>query len=102
MVDLSRDGKGRTRARLLDLVPGRSGAVYAQWLKARNDAFRAQIQVATLDPFHGYKNALDDELEDAVAVRVRRLGGVRVDAVSHGRPLAPTLPAEDCRVCGCG
>lgn len=68
MVDLSRDGKGKTRARLLDLVPGRSGAVYAEWLKARNDTFRQQIKVATLDPFHGYKNALDDELEDAVAV----------------------------------
>ena len=25
-------------------------------------------QVATLDPFHGYKNAIDDQLEDAVAV----------------------------------
>ncbi|STX12224.1 Uncharacterised protein [Kytococcus sedentarius] len=28
MVDLSRDQGHRTRARLLDLVPGRSGAVY--------------------------------------------------------------------------
>ena len=37
MVDLSRDKQGRTRARLLDLVPGRSGAVYRDWLKARND-----------------------------------------------------------------
>ncbi len=68
MVDLSRDSKGRTRARLLDLVPGRSGAVYADWLKERNETFRAGIKVATLDPFQGYKNALDDELEDAIAV----------------------------------
>jgi transposase len=68
MVDLSRDSKGKTRARLLDLVPGRSGAAYAQWLQARNESFRAGIKVATLDPFHGYKNALDDELEDAIAV----------------------------------
>lgn len=35
MVDLTRDQHGRTRARLLDLVPGRSGAAYADWLKAR-------------------------------------------------------------------
>lgn len=28
MVDLTRDEKGKTRARLLDLVPGRSGPVY--------------------------------------------------------------------------
>jgi transposase len=85
VVDLSRDSKGRTRARLLDLVPGRSGAAYAQWLKARNETFRAGIKVATLDPFHGYKNALDDELEDAIAVldafHVVKLGTAAVDEV---------------------
>ena len=68
MVDLSRDKDGHTRARLLDLVPGRSGTVYANWLKARGDTFRTQVQVATLDPFHGYKNAIDDQLADATAV----------------------------------
>ena len=85
MVDLSRDSKGRTRARLLDLQPGRSGAVYADWLKERNGAFRAGIKVATLDPFQGYKNALDDELEDAIAVldafHVVKLGTAAVDEV---------------------
>ncbi|HEX5994693.1 MAG TPA: hypothetical protein VFY84_06090 [Jiangellales bacterium] len=39
MVDLTRDEKGRVRARLLDLVPGRSGAAYSEWLQARNEAF---------------------------------------------------------------
>ena len=68
MVDLSRDKDGRTRARLLDLVPGRSGTVYKDWLKARGDTFRAHVQVATLDPFRGYKNAIDDQLADATAV----------------------------------
>lgn len=53
MVDLTRDQQGRVRARLLDLVPGRSGAAYAEWLKARTQAFRDGIEVATLDPFHG-------------------------------------------------
>jgi transposase len=85
MVDLSRDSLGRTRARLLDLVPGRSGAVYAEWLKSRNETFRAGIKVATLDPFHGYKNALDDELEDAIAVldafHVVKLGTAALDEV---------------------
>jgi transposase len=85
MVDLSRDSKGKTRARLLDLVPGRSGAVYAEWLPARNETFRAGIAVATLDPFHGYKNALDNELEDAIAVldafHVVKLGTAAVDEV---------------------
>ena len=34
----------------------------------RGDAFRAGVEVATLDPFHGYKNAIDDQLEDARSV----------------------------------
>jgi transposase len=85
MVDLTRDETGKTRARLLDLVPGRSGAAYAEWLQARNQAFREGIVVATLDPFHGYKNAIDDQLEDAVAVldafHVVKLGTAAVDEV---------------------
>ena len=45
MVDLSRDSNGRTRARLLDLVPGRSGAAYADWLKERNETGSSQMRV---------------------------------------------------------
>ena len=83
MVDLTRDQHGRIRARLLDLVPGRSGKAYADWLTDRGEAFRAGVKVATLDPFHGYKNAIDDQLEDAVAVldafHVVKLGTAAVD-----------------------
>ncbi len=68
MVDLTRDEHGRSRARLLDLVPGRSGQAYKTWLTDRGEAFRAGVQIATLDPFRGYKNAIDDQLEDARAV----------------------------------
>ncbi len=68
MVDLSRDEHGNVRARLLDLVPGRSGQVYTTWLTERGVAFRQRVQIATLDPFHGYKNAIDDQLEDARSV----------------------------------
>ena len=68
IVDLTPDEHGRTRARLLDLVPGRSGPVYRHWLTERGPAFRSGVTVATLDPFHGYKNAIDDELADAAAV----------------------------------
>ena len=50
------------------LVPGRPGNSYKAWLKARGDALRAGIEVSTLDPFHGCKNAIDDQLEDATAV----------------------------------
>ena len=68
MVDLTRDEHGNVRARLLDLVPGRSGETYKTWLRERGEAFRTGVQIATLDPFHGYKNAIDDQLQDAVAV----------------------------------
>ena len=85
MVDLTRDQHGHVRARLLDLVPGRSGKAYADWLKARGDAFRRRVQVATLDPFHGYKNAIDDQLADAISVldafHVVKLGGQAVEEV---------------------
>ena len=85
MVDLTRDASGRVRARLLDLVPGRSAKAYADWLQQRGGAFRNQVQIATLDPFAGYKKALDDELDDATAVldafHVVKLGTQAVDEV---------------------
>nr|WP_255316839.1 ISL3 family transposase [Nesterenkonia sp. Act20] len=85
MVDLTRDAEGRVRARLLDLVPGRTGAAYAGWLAGRSEAFRAGISVATLDPFAGYKTAIDAQLEDATAVldafHVVKLGTAAVDEV---------------------
>jgi transposase len=76
MVDLTRhDGRP---ARLLDLVPGRSGKAYADWLSSRGERFSAGVRTATLDPFRGYSNAIRDELEDATAVldafHVVRLG----------------------------
>jgi transposase len=66
-VDLTRRN-GRPKARLLDLVPGRSGKAYADWLTARGEPFTGGVGVATLDPFRGYFNAIRDELEDATAV----------------------------------
>ncbi|MDQ4490833.1 ISL3 family transposase [Sinomonas sp. ASV486] len=85
IVDHTRGPDGKPRARLLDLVPGRSGPVYRDWLKDRGDAFRKGVEVAALDPFQGYKNAIDDQLEDAVAVldafHVVKLGTAAVDEV---------------------
>ena len=52
IVDLTR-GKEHPTARLLDLVPGRSGTVYKNWLEERSEQFRSGIQIATLDPFQG-------------------------------------------------
>ena len=68
MVDLTRDKDGRVRARLLDLVPGRSGEAYTSWLRDRGDTFRKGVEIATLDPFHGYRCAINDQLDDAIAV----------------------------------
>ena len=85
MVDLTRDKDGRVHARLLDLVPGRSGTVYKTWLDQRGKTFKTHVEVATLDPFRGYKNAIDDKLADATAVldafHVVALAGHAVDEV---------------------
>jgi transposase len=85
MVDLTRDQHGHVHARLLDLVPGRSGPAYRNWLIERGEDFRAGVKIATLDPFHGYKNAIDDQLEDAIAVldafHVVKLASAVVDDV---------------------
>ena len=85
MVDLSRDATGKVRARLLDLVPGRSKKAYADWLAERSESFRAGVRVAALDPFAGYRGAIEDQLEDAVAVldafHVVKLGTQAVDEV---------------------
>jgi transposase len=85
MVDLTRDEHGRLHARLLDVVPGRSGVVYADWLKAQTREFIDGIEHAALDPFRGYANAIRDELPDAVAVldafHVVKLGTQIVDEV---------------------
>ncbi len=67
IVDLTR-GKEHPTARLLDLVPGRSGTAHENWLEERGEDFRAGVRIATLDPFQGYKNAIDDQLQDATSV----------------------------------
>jgi transposase len=85
MVDLTPGPDGKPRARLLDLVPGRSGKAYGDWLKERGPAFRGRVKEATLDPFHGYKNAIDEHLEDATAIldafHVVKLGTAALDEV---------------------
>ena len=57
IVDLTR-GEEHPTARLLDLVPGRSGTVHENWLAERGEDFRAGVRIATLDHFQGYKNAI--------------------------------------------
>ena len=51
IVDLTR-GEDHPTARLLDLVPGRSGTVYKNGAE-RGEDFRAGVRIATLAPFQG-------------------------------------------------
>jgi transposase len=85
IVDHTRDANGVVHARLLDLVPGRTGKVYAHWLKNQAEGFAAGIKTAALDPFRGYANAIRDELPEAITVldafHVVKLGSTMVDEV---------------------
>ena len=51
IVDHTRDEDGTVHARPPDLVPGRSGQAYADWLKDRGAGFTCGIRTAALDPF---------------------------------------------------
>jgi transposase len=72
-------------SRLLDVVPGRSGAVLSQWIAAQPQTWRDTIKVAALDPFRGYATALRTALPHATRVldafHVTRLGFAAVDDV---------------------
>lgn len=85
IVDHTRDADGLVHARLLDLVLGRSGKAYADWLKDQGTGFAAGIKTAALDPFRGYANATRDELPEAITVldafHLVKLGAAVVDDV---------------------
>ena len=96
IIDLTpvRDKTGP--GRLLDMVPGRSKAVFKTWLAARHQGWRDGIEVVAMDGFTGFKTATTEELPDAVAVmdpfHVVRLAGDalddcrrRVQQALHGR-----------------
>lgn len=56
------------RGRLLDAVPGRSGDVVRDWVKAQPFWWADQIRVATIDAFAGYAAAIRDVLPEATLV----------------------------------
>ena len=74
MVDLTRNTHGAVQARLLDLVPGRTGKRYASWLAARSNEFRYEIKVAPLDPFAEYKRIFTIERFRSVSAPVVSTG----------------------------
>ena len=68
IIDLTpiRDGTGASR--LLDMVEGRSKAVFKTWLDDQTAAFRDGIEVVAMDGFTGFKTAAAETVPDAVAV----------------------------------
>jgi transposase len=83
IVDLTPVVAGTGRARLLDLVPGRSAAALTSWLADRDQTFRDRVEVVAMDGFGGYKNAATTALPDAVTVmdpfHVVALAGTKLD-----------------------
>ncbi len=55
-------------ARLLDMVEGRSKAVFRAWLDQQSPAFRDGIEIVAMDGFTGFKTASAEALPDAVEV----------------------------------
>ena len=59
--------------------------MYKNWLAERGEDFRAGVRIAALDPFQGYKNAIDDQLQDATSVldafHIVKLAGDALDEV---------------------
>jgi transposase len=83
IVDLTPVVAGSGRARLLDLVAGRSAAAMTSWLAARDQAFRERVEVVAMDGFGGYKTAASTALPEAVTVmdpfHVVALAGTKLD-----------------------
>ena len=68
----------------MDMVEGRSTAVFSTWLADRPQAWRDAVEVVAMDGFTGFKTATTKELPDAVAVmdplHTVRLAGDALDA----------------------
>lgn len=68
IIDVTPVLDGTGRARLLDLVAGRSAATLKTWLSAQTAAFRDQIEVVAMDGFGGYKTAASEVVPEATPV----------------------------------
>ena len=83
IIDLTPARNKTGPARLLDMVEGRSKAVFKQWLAARPTQWSKRIVVVAMDGFSGFKTAAAEELPDAVPVmdpfHVVRLAGDALD-----------------------
>jgi transposase len=83
--------EGTGRARLFDLVPGRSAAALMTWLADQTAQFRDQVQVVAMDGFGGYKTAATEVLPDATAVIDPFYAEVRIMPMSGGLRLVTAV-----------
>jgi transposase len=87
IIDLTPIRSGTRPSRLLDMVEGRSKAVFKTWLAGRPQAWRDGVQVVAMDGSTGFKTATTEELPDAVTVmdtfHVVRLAGDALDRCRH-------------------
>lgn len=83
VIDLTPVRAGTGPSRLLDMVEGRSKAVFKEWLADRPQPWRDGVDVVAMDGFTGYKTAAAEELPDATPVmdpfHVVRLAGNALD-----------------------
>ena len=83
IIDLTPIREKTGPARLLDMIEGRSKAVFKAWLADRPQAWRDRVEVVAMDGFTGFKTATSEELPDAVPVmdpfHVVRLAGDGLD-----------------------
>ncbi|MGC3023462.1 MULTISPECIES: ISL3 family transposase [Brevibacterium] len=83
-VDLTPLIDGTGRARLLDVKAGRSARVVTTWLNERSPAFRAGVEVVTMDGFAGYHTATMESLPESTPVmdpfHVVQLAGQKLTA----------------------
>ncbi|MGP5033264.1 ISL3-like element ISAar23 family transposase, partial [Glutamicibacter arilaitensis] len=99
---------GTGTARLLDMIPGRSKAVFKTWLAERGEAWKNNVEVVAMDGFTGFKSAAAEELPQAVEVldpfHVVKLGSEaldqarqRVQREQYGRRGRKDDPLYKCR-----
>ncbi|MHA6967294.1 ISL3-like element ISAar19 family transposase [Glutamicibacter bergerei] len=108
IVDLTAVRDGTDTARLIDMVPGRSKAVFKTWLADQEEQWKQGIEVVAMDGFTGFKTAAVEELPHAVEVldpfHVVKLGSEALDQTrqriqreQHGRRGRKDDPLYKCR-----
>ncbi|WP_159613667.1 ISL3 family transposase [Glutamicibacter sp. JC586] len=108
IVDLTPVKNGTGPSRLLDMIPGRSKAVFKTWLAERDEAWKQRIEVVAMDGFTGFKTAAVEELPQAVEVmdpfHVIKLASEAMDQTrqriqreEHGRRGRKEDPLYQCR-----